>query len=38
MKRTFKKLLCAFLSAIMIIQVLPMTVWGAEIQNKLYQK
>lgn len=38
MKRTFKKLLCAFLSAIMIIQVLPMTVWGAEIQNKTLPK
>lgn len=34
MNRSLKKFLCTFLSAIMIIQVLPMTVWGAEVQNK----
>ena len=38
MKKTFKKFLCTFLSAIMIIQVLPMTVWGADYQNRSLPK
>lgn len=33
MKRTFKKYLCIFLSTLMIVQILPMAVWGAEVQN-----
>lgn len=28
MKRTFKKYLCIFLSTLMIVQILPMAVWG----------
>lgn len=38
MNKKFKKNLCIFLSAIMIMQVLPMTVWGAEVQNKTLPK
>ena len=38
MNKNVKKFLCTFLSVIMIIQVLPMTVWGAEVQNKTLPK
>ena len=34
MKRKLKKFLCTFLSALMIVQILPMSVMGAEVQNK----
>ena len=33
MNRKFKKFLCVFLSALVVVQILPMAVWGAEVQN-----
>lgn len=33
MDRKIKKFLCAFLSTLIIVQILPMSVWGADVQN-----
>ena len=32
-RNLFMKMVSAFLAALMIVQILPMTVWGAEVQN-----
>lgn len=34
MSRKFKKCLCIFLSALFVIQILPMSVFGADVQNR----